>query len=294
MLRRSESSLMSRWSMPSMRMTPDCGVPHAMQQRQRRALARAGRADEGHRRAGRHVQVEMLQRRPQAVIGEVHILEVDVALGAADILAVGLVRHGRLVVEHAEEVGQRRHLEEDAADEARGLVHAADQHGGEAHEAHDLADRRLALGVEPGAEHEDRITVTVEAARVSTDSSAHQFSTGYCAASVLADDAVHLAGLGAQPHEALDQVDVAQRVARRGRRARCDTPRPAPAGGRSCRPPRHWRSAKKMISTISSEPEPPVHEQAERQHDEQRHEGREVLAEEATARCRTGGRRRSA
>ena len=53
----------------------------------------------------------------------------------------------------------------------------------------------------------------VEAARVSTDSSAHQFSTGYCAASVWRMMPLHLAGLGAQPHEALDQVDVAQRVA---------------------------------------------------------------------------------
>ena len=116
------------------------GVPHAMQQRQRRALARAGRADEGHRGAGRHLQREMHQRRALAVVGEVDVVELDVALGAADVLAVRVVGHGRLRIEHAEEVGQRRHLEEDAADEARGLVHAADQHGGEAHEAHDLAD----------------------------------------------------------------------------------------------------------------------------------------------------------
>ena len=94
----------------------------------------------------------------------------------------------------------------------------------------------------------------VEAARVSTDSSAHQFSTGILRLERAADDAVDLAGLGAQPHEALDQVDVAQRVAgAAGELAVILLDLRLQAVGLA-RPRRRWRSAKKMISTISSAP----------------------------------------
>ncbi len=60
------------------------------------------------------MQREMLQRRTQAIVGEVEILEIDVAPGPAEIDAVRLVEHRCLRVEHAEEIGKHRHLEEDA------------------------------------------------------------------------------------------------------------------------------------------------------------------------------------
>ena len=256
------------------------GVPHAMQQRQRRALARTGRADEGDRRARRHVQAEMHQRRPLAVIGEVHVLEVDIALGAADILAVRPVGHGRLVVEHAEEVGQCRHLEEDAADEARGLVHAADQHGREAHEADDLADGRLVARVEPGAEHEDRDHRHRRGGARQHREQRPPVQHRILRRQRLADDAAHLAGLGAQPHEALDQMDVAQRVARPAGKLAVIflDPRLQPVG---LADDPGIGDGEEEDQHDQQRAEPPVHEQAERQHDEQRHEGREVLAEEA-------------
>ncbi len=88
-----------------------------------------------------------------------------------------------------------------------------DQHGGKAHEAHDLADARLALGVEPGAEHEIRITVMGRGGAVMTDKSAHQFCTGKLGSQRLAHDVVHLASLGSEANETLDETDVAQRIA---------------------------------------------------------------------------------
>ena len=250
-----------------------------MQQRQRRALARAGRADERHGRAGRNVQREVLQRRPLAVVGEIDVLEIDVALGAADVLGIRLVRHRRLVIEHAEEVGERRHLEEDAADEARGLVHAADQHGGKAHEAHDLADRRLAMDVEPGAEHEDQDhgdgRCGARQHREQRPPVQHRILRGERPA----DDAVQFARLGGQPHEALDEMDVAQRIAGpAGKLAVILLDLGLQAVGLADHPGIGHREEDDQHD--QQQAEPPVHQQAERQHDEQRHEGREVLAEE--------------
>ena len=45
-LARSEASVMSRMSVPSIRMRPRCGIEDAMQKAERRRFARAGRADQ--------------------------------------------------------------------------------------------------------------------------------------------------------------------------------------------------------------------------------------------------------
>jgi len=88
-----------------------------------------------------------------------------------------------------------------------------------------------------------------------------------------------LARLGAQPHETLDEMDVAQRIA-------------GPAGklamelldlGLQLVGLAHHigvGDGEKQDQHDQQHTEPPVHEQAERQHDEQRHEGREIFAEE--------------
>ena len=230
------------------------GVPHAVQQRQRRALAGAGRADEGHRRAGRHLQREMHQRRPLAVIGEVDVVELDVAPGAADVLAVRLVGHGRLVIEDAEEIGQRRHLEEDAADEARGLVHAADQHGGEAHEAHDLADRRLALGVEPGAEHEDQDHGDGRGGARQHRQQRPPVQHRILRRQRLADDAVHLAGFGAPAARSSGSGGCCPARRRRGWRARCDSSSTCACSRSVLLTTKALATAKNRISTTSSRP----------------------------------------
>ena len=119
----------------------------------------------------------------------------------------------------------------------------------------------------------------VEAARVMTVSSAHQFSTGNCAASVSLHDAVHLAGFVRQPHEALDEVDVAQRVAgAAGQLAAQVLDLLLKAIGAA-----HHEDVggcEEQDQDDQQHAQPPVHQQAERQHDEQGDEGGEVLAEE--------------
>jgi hypothetical protein len=254
-------------------------IPHAVQQRQRRALAGAGRADESHLGSGRHLQREMHQRRTSAVVGEIDIVELDVAPGAADILAVRIVWHRRLGIEDTEEIGQNRHLEKDAAHEARGLVHAADQHGGKAHEAHDLAHGRFALGVEPGAEHEDQDHGDGRGGARHDRQQRPPVQDRELRGQRLLHDAVHLAGFVRQAHEALDETDVAQRVAgAAGQLAAQVLDLLLKAIGATHHEDIGGREEQDQDD--QQHPQPPIHEQAERQHDEQGDEGGEVLAEE--------------
>ena len=66
MLRRSEASVMSRMSIPSMMMRPSVGIEHAMQQAERRRFARAGRADERDGLAGPRREGDVAQREAGA------------------------------------------------------------------------------------------------------------------------------------------------------------------------------------------------------------------------------------
>ena len=73
---RSPSSVSSRRSTPSSRMRALLGVPEAQQQVGDGGLAGARRSDQRDRRAGRHVEVDIRQRRTlPARIGEAHMLE---------------------------------------------------------------------------------------------------------------------------------------------------------------------------------------------------------------------------
>ena len=116
-------------------------VPHAVQQRHRGAFAGAGLPDQRDGRARRNVQAEMHQCRPLAVVGEAHILEIDIALGAADIPAVGLVGTVDCWSSTRKKSASAGIWKKMLADEARGLSMRPISMVAEAHEAHDLADR---------------------------------------------------------------------------------------------------------------------------------------------------------
>ena len=75
-----------------------------MQQRKRRRLAGAGRADQRDGLARLRVERQVGDRRPLAVVGERHVLELDLALDAAGIDRAGPVAHVRRGVEHVEEL----------------------------------------------------------------------------------------------------------------------------------------------------------------------------------------------
>ena len=120
-------------------------IEDAVQQRQRRRLAGAGRADQRDGLARQRGEGEIGDRGPLAVIGERDVLELDQAAHAAGIDRVGAVAHRRHGVEHVEELLQPRRVHHHAIGEMHDLFELADQHGGKAHEHDDLADRGGAL-----------------------------------------------------------------------------------------------------------------------------------------------------
>ena len=89
-------------------------------------------------------------------VGEADGVERDLALEALDLTGVRPVVDGRRRVEDLEELGDLGHLQEQPVDEARDLVEAGDQHGGDGHEHHDFADGGEAVQVQHDADEEDR------------------------------------------------------------------------------------------------------------------------------------------
>ena len=120
-------------------------VERAMQQRDRGRFAGAGRADQRDGLAGQRGEGEVLDRGPLAVIGKRDVLEFDQAREPPGIHRVGPVAHRGHGIQHVEEFLQPRRLHEHAVDEADHLFELLDQHGGETHEHHDLADGGEAL-----------------------------------------------------------------------------------------------------------------------------------------------------
>ncbi len=131
-------------------------IEGAVQQRERRRFAGAGRADQRDRLAGQRRERHVGDRGPLAVVGERDVLELDHAAHAARIHRVGPVAHGRLGVEDVEEFLEPRRLHEEVVHEAHRLFQLRDQHGGKAHEHHDVADRGVTPIVQPDAGKEDR------------------------------------------------------------------------------------------------------------------------------------------
>ena len=98
--------------MPSTAIDARLRIESAIQQRQRRRFAAAGRADQRHAVAGQGGEAQIRHRGTLAVIGKRHILEFDQAADAAGIDRVGPVAHRRHGVEDAEEVGELRRVHE--------------------------------------------------------------------------------------------------------------------------------------------------------------------------------------
>jgi hypothetical protein len=110
------------------------------------------------------------------------MIELDLPADAAELHGVRLLQHGRRRVQHLEELGEPRRLEEQAVDEAHRLVETADQLAREAHEGDDLADGGPLMQMQPSTEREDRDQRDGRGRPESTVTSAHQFRTGNCAA----------------------------------------------------------------------------------------------------------------
>ena len=92
--------------MPSIVIAPGLRIEGAMQQRKRRRFAGAGRAHQRHGLARQRRKVQSRDRRPLAIVGKRHILELDAAGKAAGIHRVGPVMHRRNGVEHVEKFAQ--------------------------------------------------------------------------------------------------------------------------------------------------------------------------------------------
>ena len=110
------------------------------------------------------------------------------------------------------------------------------------------------LRVEPGAEHEDRDHRDGRGGARQHRQQRPPVQHRELRRQRLADDAVHLAASRRPAARSSGSGGCCPARRRRGRPARCAGPRPASAAGRSCSPPRRWRSAKNRISTISSRP----------------------------------------
>ena len=78
-------------------------IEDAVQQRERRRFAGAGRADQRDGLAGQRGEAQVGDRRPLAVVGERDVLELHQAAQAAGIDRIGPVAHRGLGVEHLEE-----------------------------------------------------------------------------------------------------------------------------------------------------------------------------------------------
>ena len=159
-------------------------IEDAVQQRQRRRFAGAGGADQRDGLARQRGEGQIGDRGALAVIGEGDVLELDQSAHAAGIDRIGAVAHRRHGVEHVEELLQPRRFHHHVVGEVDHLLELADQHGGEAHEHDDLADRGAARAYRSQMPR-IRIAsmVSVVDARVITVASAHQASTGIWAPS---------------------------------------------------------------------------------------------------------------
>ncbi len=125
-------------SVPSIRIWPASGLVQAHQQVGERALAGAVLADDGERLAGLDVQVEVVQRRLAAGVGEAHVAECDLAacrrkivgqlgerLGPLGQHALQAFERAARALGLAVDIGQRA----DRAGEQRGVEQEGDEFG---------------------------------------------------------------------------------------------------------------------------------------------------------------------
>ena len=132
------------------------GIEHAVQQAERRRLARAGRAHERDGLPRLHLEGHILNRPAPLVIGETYMTECDAAADPTDVHRAWPVGHRRPGVEHIEEILQFGQDQQHPVDEAHHLLQPADEHGGKIHEGDDLADCGETLQMQRRAQDEDR------------------------------------------------------------------------------------------------------------------------------------------
>ena len=254
-------------------------VSHPVQQRHRRALAGAGAADERHRSAGLDGKSELADRRQPALVGEGDMVELDVAARPVERDGVRLLLHRRFRIEHREELREAGHLEEQPGDEAHRLVEPSDQHRCEAHEGDDLTDGGLPAQVQPGAQKEDGDDGD---RRRGVGEHAHHGPE--IEHRILGDeDAAHRvrerAGFGRQPHVAVDERYVAERIAGARRQARVVFLH-LPLRLLGARDDEHREYRENGDQADQQHTQAPIQGKRQRQQDEDGDERGEVLAEE--------------
>ena len=159
------------------------------------------------------------------------------------------------------------------------LVHAADQLGRQAHEGDDLPDRGAVVQMQPGAEREDRDQRDGRAGARQHGQQRPPVEHRELRGDQLVHGVAQLAGLGGEPHEALHQHDVAERIARLlGERGVVGLDPGLGSMGVAEHGPGQARDHEDQQHDQGAQP--PVQEQRERQQHEQGDEGREVLAQE--------------
>ncbi len=187
-------------------------VEGAVQKRDRRRFAGAGRADQRDGLAGQGGKRNVLDRGPLAVIGKRDVVEFDEAGEAAGIHRAGPVAHRGHRVQHVEEFLQARRLHEHAVDEAHHLFELLDQHGRKTHEHHDLADRGLPLSVQVDADGEDRQHRDGGGGAGDDGDQRPPAKHRHLSGEQLVGDEAQALNFRIDPHEALHQCDIAERV----------------------------------------------------------------------------------
>ena len=115
-----------------------------------RRLAGAGVADERDRRPRRDVEVDPVQHlladSPPRAVREVDVLEADVALDVRERLRAGPVDDLRLLVEHADDLVQRRGRREERVVELRELLDRVEEVVHVEHEGEQRRERDRVVG----------------------------------------------------------------------------------------------------------------------------------------------------
>ncbi len=183
-------------------------------------------------------------------------------------------------VEDLEELVDLGHLLEQAVDAGRNLIEARDQHGREAHEGHDLADTGLAVLVQGDAGDED---CRHGQGRGGAGGDVGEGPPGQdrdLRGEQVADDIVHRVLLRLGAGKGLDDGNVAQGIRGVLGQARLIGLDPTLKGLGTAHDHR-GQGGKGENEHDQDRAELPVHEQGHRQENDQRHEGHEVVAEEA-------------
>jgi len=136
-------------SFPKARSCWRCSRPIAV------LLPAPGFAHQGHGPARLGREGDILQGIALAGVAEADVVELYPAPDRVQRPRTGLVAHGGLDVQHIEKLHQAGGIHEQAVHKPYHLVHAADEMRRKPHEGDDLAHRRFALQVEPGAHGEN-------------------------------------------------------------------------------------------------------------------------------------------